>query len=277
MRGRSREINIFNLSMMDVITGAMGAFLIVMIVLARYYNSDPGNKENVEAIKAELSSAKARIREIEAGFRQAGFQSTDISTALREATKGVSKAEKDLDKLREQLDQSKQEIERLEENESVLRLRRAFTVTTSWTCEDTDVDLYVWDSQKAKTGNDPAPFDPTADQFQNWSGDLRGVYESRSVESWFVRSSTTEAEFKVFVKFSANSKSRRPCMVSTLISHSTSGRYYVTQLSETVPWTIVSIVQQETSGDFGDFTIREPTNEEIEAERKAVAARIGTN
>ena len=37
MKRRNRDINIFNLSMLDVISGAMGAFLIIMVILLPYY------------------------------------------------------------------------------------------------------------------------------------------------------------------------------------------------------------------------------------------------
>ena len=40
MKPRNREINIFNLSMLDVISGALGAFLIIMVVLFPYYKRD---------------------------------------------------------------------------------------------------------------------------------------------------------------------------------------------------------------------------------------------
>ena len=39
MKPRNREINIFNLSMLDVIAGALGAFLILFLVLAPYYEN----------------------------------------------------------------------------------------------------------------------------------------------------------------------------------------------------------------------------------------------
>ena len=40
MKRRNREINIFNLSMLDVISGAMAAFLMVMVILFPYYKKD---------------------------------------------------------------------------------------------------------------------------------------------------------------------------------------------------------------------------------------------
>jgi hypothetical protein len=57
MRPRSRDINIFNLSMLDVIAGAMGAFLIVMVVLLPYYRKQsptpPVTPETVQRLEQE--------------------------------------------------------------------------------------------------------------------------------------------------------------------------------------------------------------------------------
>lgn len=40
MKRRNREINIFSLSILDMISGAMGAFLIIMVILLPYYKKD---------------------------------------------------------------------------------------------------------------------------------------------------------------------------------------------------------------------------------------------
>ena len=37
MRARNREINIFNMSLLDILCGALGAFCFMMIVLLPYY------------------------------------------------------------------------------------------------------------------------------------------------------------------------------------------------------------------------------------------------
>ncbi|MGD9942247.1 MAG: hypothetical protein AB7L76_01645 [Burkholderiaceae bacterium] len=46
MKPRNREINIFNLSMLDVICGALGAFLILFLVAAPYYGNTSTKTES---------------------------------------------------------------------------------------------------------------------------------------------------------------------------------------------------------------------------------------
>lgn len=60
MKPRNREINIFNLSMLDVISGALGAFLIIMVVLFPYYKKD-FIKEN-QRLRAGVKKLGGQIR-----------------------------------------------------------------------------------------------------------------------------------------------------------------------------------------------------------------------
>lgn len=68
MKPRNREINIFNLSMMDVISGALGALLIIVIILYPYYKKDliKENQELQEKLEAaETARQQAEQREQE--------------------------------------------------------------------------------------------------------------------------------------------------------------------------------------------------------------------
>ena len=51
MRRHNREISTLSLSMLDVIAGAMAAFLILMVILLPYYGKETVNQE---ALIAEL-------------------------------------------------------------------------------------------------------------------------------------------------------------------------------------------------------------------------------
>ena len=59
MRRHSREISTLSLSMLDVIAGAMAAFLILMVILLPYYGKETVNQE---ALIAELRQAVAEAR-----------------------------------------------------------------------------------------------------------------------------------------------------------------------------------------------------------------------
>jgi hypothetical protein len=54
MRARSREVNIFNMSLLDILTGMLGAFLFLMLGLVPYYmrakNANPNNPNQTPAV-----------------------------------------------------------------------------------------------------------------------------------------------------------------------------------------------------------------------------------
>ena len=96
MRKRNREINVFNLSMLDVISSAMAAFLIIMVVLLPYYDRMP--MEYVAELKEKLAAAISRA---EGAEQEAELAHAEAQAAREEAAKAKARAEelekKDLD------------------------------------------------------------------------------------------------------------------------------------------------------------------------------------
>ncbi|WP_020508425.1 YfaP family protein [Lamprocystis purpurea] len=146
MRRRNREINIFNLSMLDVIAGAMAAFLIIMIVLMPYYR-----KEHIDyqAIVAELQrqlaqaqhqaqAAAARTAAAEEAARAAESAAADAAEQVRAAQAAAAAANA----------QAQQQRERAEGLER--RLAKTFLVLyVRWNTRD-DIDLHVIDPSGAE-------------------------------------------------------------------------------------------------------------------------------
>lgn len=274
MRRRSRDITVFNLSMMDVITGAMGAFLIVMVVLARYYESDPGNKENVEQLKAELSQATDRLREIDLEMQKEGPQSGNIKRSLDRAKRNLKDAERDAENLREQLDQAEQELKRKDKTVKELKKRRAFSIASYWTCKNVDVDIFVWDSQRAVKDNSPTPsFNPAKKQRERWNTDFHADWPKHNTDLWLVGSAVAGTEFKVYVKLAKPSAVRRPCKVLTSVITSTNSSIFDRTLSRSTPWLYITRVRQVTGDNGQEFRIEKLTKAEQEAEKRAIAQR----
>lgn len=274
MRRRSRDITVFNLSMMDVITGAMGAFLIVMVVLARYYESDPGNKENVEQLKAELSQARDRLREIDLATGRDGPQSRNIKQALNRAKRNLRNAERDAEDLREQLDQAEQDLKRQKKLVERYKKRRAFAVASNWNCRNVKVDIYVWDSMHdAATKTKTAPMKPAERQDRRWRDDFFAEWDSGGSATWLVSGAATNAEFKVYVKVVDATSLKRPCRVVTTVTHSTAGTRSVDLLSRAQPWAYVAHLRQETGKKSGHYKFETVDKAAIEAEKRTISGR----
>lgn len=86
MRRRQREINIFNLSMLDVIAGAMGAFLIVMVILLPFYRKQAPSSPAAatEAMQAQLADARARAARAESAAQAAQAEAANRAAELAE-------------------------------------------------------------------------------------------------------------------------------------------------------------------------------------------------
>lgn len=90
MRARNRDISIFNLSMLDVISGAMAAFLIIMVVLLPYYRKEHIDYQaiidDLTRQLADADSAAAEVRrqlaETEARLRNAEARNAELARQL---------------------------------------------------------------------------------------------------------------------------------------------------------------------------------------------------
>lgn len=88
MKPRNREINIFNLSMLDVISGALGAFLIIMITLFPYYKKEVIDfQEQVEQLEQEIQSMQQQIDEAQEVSRQLSESQQQLGEAQRQLAK----------------------------------------------------------------------------------------------------------------------------------------------------------------------------------------------
>ena len=101
MARRSREINIFNIAFLDVITGAMGAFVLMVLLLAPYYSgSSVQTRQNQQAAKSAVDRAQHAVRKA-----QESRNSAAAKDALQQAQHSLAEAQQQLDVLRRQLDQ----------------------------------------------------------------------------------------------------------------------------------------------------------------------------
>lgn len=133
MKSRNREINIFNLSMLDVISGAMGAFLIVMVILLPYYK-----KETVD-YQRELQQSRAA--------EEAARNAAEAAEAAQQAAEEIArKAENLVRAAQADAEQNRQRAEA-----AAQQLAKTFLlVHIQWNTKFQDVDLHVVDPTGAE-------------------------------------------------------------------------------------------------------------------------------
>ena len=133
MKPRNREINIFNLSMLDVISGAMGAFLIVMVILLPYYKKETIDYER--ELRESRSSEEAALKAAQAA--EAAQHSAEASARKAEELVRTAQAE------------AQQNQQRAEA--AAQQLAKTFLlVHIQWGTKLQDVDLHVVDPSGAE-------------------------------------------------------------------------------------------------------------------------------
>lgn len=74
MKRRSREINIFNMSLLDILCGALGAFCFMMLTLFPYYTrakAQQGGGGDTGSLQQQLDEAQKRIDKLDHQFSTA--------------------------------------------------------------------------------------------------------------------------------------------------------------------------------------------------------------
>jgi hypothetical protein len=142
MRPRHREISTLSLSMLDVIAGAMAAFLILVVILLPYYGKETMNQEEIiaelrqavaeaEAARAvaesaaesaqalaaqahaELELLETQLSQTQADLKAAETQLSQTQADLKAAETQLSQTQADLEAAETQARQAQAEVERL--------------------------------------------------------------------------------------------------------------------------------------------------------------------
>ena len=128
MKKRSRELSIFSMSALDLFASALGAFILITIVLLPFFpnlNMSGQEKAELEQAEAELEQAKAELAQAEAELEQAKAKSerekaklerekakleqekAKLAQAKAKAPKTESQLEKRVKALQKELEQAK--------------------------------------------------------------------------------------------------------------------------------------------------------------------------
>jgi hypothetical protein len=300
MRTRSREINIFNLSLMDVICGAMGAFLIIMIILARFYVFDPDVTEDADELKLRLETAVQGLNRIrggtegiitelidEADSTTSGPGSGDTIEQIENLTQGIRQ---DIDLVRGQLGAVQAEANRLEANlqeknaqleravelVSRLEIRRPLVVEARWNCA-ANVDLTLDSDRTSKLdGTRPALFDPRTRSDFKFVGDAASDASSGPTSEMSLISETPKnTSYKVYVALRGDVPADADCIV---YSHAIGfDRYFqllpVARLSEQQRFDYLGVFSVDENLQL---TFAEPDVDTRQRELNAVRERVRT-
>ena len=132
MNRRNREISIFSMSALDLFASALGAFILLTIVIFPYFPNvsqvvaappppvpvpprpDPSLQQQLEELQDELAEARRRLEEAQGRLAEAGEDSGGELEEVQER----------LEELAEQLEESQERLERAEEDAAEVEVLR---------------------------------------------------------------------------------------------------------------------------------------------------------
>ena len=137
MRARNREINIFNMSLLDILTGMLGAFLFLMIGLVPYY---------AKVLSGQLISVEDRQKFeelkklLDKGLK--GPLSPEEAEQLRNALNRLLAQNQ---QLQNTLAQTNQDLQAVTADRDALRdkMRIFVTIMAQWPSEKVDLDIFL--------------------------------------------------------------------------------------------------------------------------------------
>jgi predicted transcriptional regulator len=84
MKVRSREVNVFSMSALDLFASAMGAFMFLAIIALPFFPNTGDSAERVADIKSELKKAEAQIAEEQKQKAEIAKQRDEVQKKLDE-------------------------------------------------------------------------------------------------------------------------------------------------------------------------------------------------
>jgi hypothetical protein len=269
MRARSREINIFNMSLLDILCGALGAFCFMMLVLLPYYK--PPGKET------DLHNQEVKTQELLDELEKLRARAQDSSLA-QQMTQLVQKLQGQLQQLQGQLNQLSAENDQLKgQNQSLaaksdkqtrqLDMRHPFLISVV-SSPPRELDIYLESDGVSEKNTSNPPFDPNkAHQPTFFAGDLALFWPDRGNAIWMTRDAPASSHYKLYVN-----ASRSPAAPNSTGTTTVKGLVYGDTWSLDLPnvtlssdrfWTLVGTFSQASEGKPA---FREATQAERDAE-----------
>ena len=115
MKKRSREISILSMSTIDLFASALGAFMLITIVLLPFFpnlNISGREKAELRQAKIKLQEAKAELEQVKAELEQATAQSEREQAALDQQTAKLEREKAQLERAMAKVPQTKSQLEK---------------------------------------------------------------------------------------------------------------------------------------------------------------------
>lgn len=151
MRRRSREVNIFNMSLLDILCGALGAFCFMMIALLPYWR--PAGK-TAEDIQKQYDNSMQELNELESEIGKIPGKGSGLKEKIENLRAQMRNIEQKRQQEARQLEELKKRAESAEQQAYTVPITIALTSLGA----PSDLDLYV--KTRGKRIGDNREMDP---------------------------------------------------------------------------------------------------------------------
>ncbi len=262
MRAARREINIFNMSLLDILCGALGAFCFMMLVLFPYWRPGGAASANVEQEKLMIEKELAELRKTLANR-------PDGASALAQFDQMTQR----LQGLQGQLNKALNDAEESKKTIKTLEMRNPLTVAIYWD-NSQDVDIFLEPQNFGFGGGKKTErVNPNAKQNANFSDETRTeVTRGPGTELWVSRDAVAGGEQRLYYKLIATNGVPQPANISGYFIYG--GRFFrLPNASAAQEKTAVFVGTLKNSADYritfeAAPALKESFARQLEAEKK---------
>ena len=257
MRRHNREISTLSLSMLDVIAGAMAAFLILMVILLPYYGKETVNQEEIIAeLRQAIAEAEAARAAAESAAEAAQALAAQAQAKVESLATQLSQAQADLEATETQLSQTQADLETAETQArqaqaEVERLRRIaeelakkvnpgirpnLVLNIQWDTQD-EVDLLLMTRKNNES------------TWHKWEDEMDKPHRAGSTSAIWLLVQYPPGDLRVDVKLSTMVNTHEPVKVwGRVIHREGSEEFYETQLSRYGQRETMATIRVDESG-----------------------------
>jgi len=236
MKKRSRDINIFSMSALDLFASALGAFILLGVLLLPYFPNTGDSPERVQEVRAQL-------REQAAENMRLAEQLERLQEQLRQSRAQTAQLERQAQRAAELEFELQQSQSRLQQTQDALRAaqrKKYLLVVISWNSRD-DVDLHVVDPAGREFYYEQKSFPGTPAKLEE--DNIRGPGN----EIW-LHPEVTQGEYKIHYKLYA--RRTRAASVRGLILYPNGRQEIPTRrLSRQNQKPLVAVIQMDAEGN----------------------------
>lgn len=279
MKAKNKEVNIFNMSLLDILCGALGAFCFMMLVLFQYWKPEGIDtvrvKENTSQLEQKVQELLKRMQgmsnippEVANQLQQMQQQFDALRQQVAQLRAMLQQEQARNEALRRQSQQAQGETEALRKQNDELKKRNPITVVMMTLTPPHEIDLYVADAKM----DPPSSGKP---QGVKWPGDV--YYNSVShTDAWMMRDAPP-GDYKVFYKLMDRKGNATPAAVSGYYMHN-NAYVYLPRIEMTQDKQVVFAGTIRVRPDYGTNFLVAPEFEALYKQQQASrSAPAGNN